>query len=439
LKKWGFLFPENMQIEQLYRLFEQHPRISTDTRKIIPDSIFFALKGDSFNGNLFAIEALEKGAAYAVVDEAPAKKDERLVQVKNSLTCLQQLAAFHRKKLGIPVLAITGTNGKTTTKELTAAVLSMKYKLCFTQGNLNNHIGVPLTLLQMDMSTEMAVIEMGANHPGEIDALCQIATPDFGLITNVGKAHLEGFGSFEGVVQTKTELYRFLKSKNGKCFVHSGDPVLRKHAGILEHICYGQFGDDFLQGELVSTDYYIVAKALFPKGWLYLKSKLIGSYNFDNILAAACIGHYFKIDPLLIQKAIENYTPSNNRSQLIETGTNKIIMDAYNANPTSMMAALQNFILINHPEKVLILGDMLELGPESETEHQKIVDFISANKFEQIFLVGKNFSQTNGPKTKKFDNAELLTDYLTKQPFKNKLILIKGSRGISLEKILGNL
>jgi len=440
LKKWGFLFQKNMEIEQLHRLFEQHPHISTDTRKIIPNSIFFALKGANFNGNQFAVQALKSGAAYAVIDEVPAEKNERLIEVKDSLKCLQQLAAFHRKKLGTPILAITGTNGKTTTKELTAAVLSMKYKLCFTQGNLNNHIGVPLTLLQMDSSTEMAVIEMGANHPGEIDALCQIAAPDFGLITNVGKAHLEGFGSFEGVVQTKTELYRFLKTKNGKCFVNAGDPVLNDQAKELDHISYGKSGDIFMQGEPASTDYFVVAKVLFPKGWLYLKSKLIGSYNFDNILAAACIGHYFQVDPLLIQKAIENYTPSNNRSQLIETGANKIIMDAYNANPTSMMASLHNFISIRHPQKVLILGDMLELGQESESEHQKIVDFISENEFEQVFLVGKNFSKTSDrQKTKKFDNAELLTDYLTKQPLENKLILIKGSRGISLEKTLGNL
>ncbi len=440
MKKWGFLFPEKMQIEQLHRLFEQHPHISTDTRKIIPGSIFFALKGANFNGNQFAVEALKSGAAYAVIDEAPVEENEKLIRVEDSMKCLQQLAAFHRKKLNTPILAITGTNGKTTTKELTAAVLSTKYKICFTQGNLNNHIGVPLTLLHMDSSTEMAVIEMGANHPGEIDALCQIASPDFGLITNVGKAHLEGFGSFEGVVQTKTELYRFLKTKNGKCFVNSDDPVLSEKAKDLNSINYGKLGNNFLQGELASTDYYVVAKALFTKGWLYLKSKLIGSYNFDNILAAACVGLYFQIDPLLIQKAIENYTPSNNRSQLIETGTNRIIMDAYNANPTSMMASLRNFVSINHPEKVLILGDMLELGQESEPEHQKIVDFIAENKFEPVFLIGKNFAKTNdGQKTKKFDNAELLANYLNKQPLINKLILIKGSRGISLEKILGNL
>lgn len=429
-----------MKIEELYQLFKQNPFVSTDTRKIIPNSIFFALKGENFNGNQFALGALASGASYAVIDEVPEIPNDRLIQVEDSLKCLQELAAFHRKELNIPVIAITGTNGKTTTKELTAAVLSKKYRVNFTQGNLNNHIGVPLTLLKMDSSTELAVIEMGANHPGEIDVLCQIASPDYGLITNVGKAHLEGFGSFEGVVQTKTEMFRFLKSKGGKCFVNADDKILSERASEIESIKYGQSDSANFQGELMETEYFVVAKVLFPKGWLYLKSKLIGKYNFSNILAAACIGNYFQVDPLLIQQAIENYTPSNNRSQLIETETNKIIMDAYNANPTSMMASLQNFTSIKHEQKVLILGDMLELGKESEIEHQKIVDYISANEFEQVILVGKNFSKTNnGIKEKKFDNAELLSDYLIKQPLRNKLILIKGSRGISLEKILGTL
>lgn len=428
-----------MKIEELYLLFEKNPAISTDTRKILPNSIFFALKGATFNGNLFAMDALQKGANFAVIDESPAISDSRLILVDDVLKCLQELAAFHRAKLNIPVLAITGTNGKTTTKELTSAVLSKKYKLCFTLGNLNNHIGVPLTLLRMDASTEMAVIEMGANHPGEIDALCKIASPDFGLITNVGKAHLEGFGSFEGVIQTKTELYRYLKSKNGKCFVNADDQVLSEHAKFLDHISYGLAEPSDLTGELIDSGFFVVVKVLFPKGWLYLKSKLIGSYNFNNILAAACVGKYFGVDPLQIQQAIEEYTPSNNRSQLIETASNKIIMDAYNANPSSMIAALQNFIPIAHPQKAIILGDMLELGAESGSEHQKIADFIS-EKFDEIFLVGKNFGKvTIGLKAKKFDNAELLTDYLIKQPLKSKLILVKGSRGISLEKVLGNL
>ena len=428
-----------MKIEELYQLFEKSPAVSTDTRKIIPNSIFFALKGANFNGNLFAFDALGKGASFAVVDEEPKIQDDRLIVVNDVLKCLQELATYHRQKLNIPVLAITGTNGKTTTKELTAAVLSKKYNLCFTQGNLNNHIGVPLTLLKMDTKTEMAVVEMGANHPGEIDQLCRIALPDFGLITNVGKAHLEGFGSYEGVIQTKTELYRFLKTKNGKCFVNADDPVLCEHAKMLEHITYGQAETSDLRGELIDSGFFVVGKALFPKGWLYLKSKLIGNYNLNNILAAACIGKYFGIDPLKIQKAIEEYTPSNNRSQLIETASNKIIMDAYNANPSSMMVALQNFISIAHSQKTIILGDMLELGTESESEHQKIADFVS-EKFDEIFLVGKNFRKVEiGVKAKKFDNAELLTDYLIKQPLKSKLILVKGSRGISLEKVLGNL
>jgi len=429
-----------MKIEELYTIFEKNSVISTDTRKIVPTSIFFALKGPNFNANHFAHEALKKGASYAVIDEEQDVPDKRFIRVDNVLKCLQKLATFHRLKLNIPVLAITGTNGKTTTKELAASVLSKKYKLCFTQGNLNNHLGVPLTLLQMDKTTEMAVIEMGASHPGEIDELCKIALPDFGIITNVGKAHLEGFGSFEGVVRTKTEMYRFLKSKNGKCFVNADDPILSKYASNLENIGYGQSDGCYLQGELAGIDFFVVAKVMFPKGWLYLKSKLIGSYNLNNILAAACIGKYFQVDPLDIQKAIEEYTPSNNRSQLIETGKNKVIMDAYNANPSSMMASLKNFMEISSPGKVIILGDMLELGQESENEHQKLADFVSVNGFSQIFLVGKNFCNVKiDAKAKKFDTAELLADYLTKQPLKSKLILVKGSRGISLEKILGSL
>ncbi len=440
MQKWGFLFPEGMKTEEIYSLFIQHPQISTDTRKIIPDSIFFALKGASFNGNLFAAEALEKGAAFAIVDEPVESSDSRIIRVDDVLKSLQDLAAFHRKKLALPVLAITGTNGKTTTKELTAAVLSKKYRLIFTQGNLNNHIGVPLTLLQLDQTHEMAVIEMGANHPGEIDTLCRIASPDFGLITNVGKAHLEGFGSFEGVIQTKTEMYRFLKEKNGRCFVNADNDILCNKLEGLSASRYGSSDDCDLCGEAASTDYFLTVKARFQKGWLYLKSKLIGAYNTENILAAACIGQFFNVDPLAIQEAIAAYTPSNNRSQLIESSSNTIIMDAYNANPTSMMAALKNFVSIEKSNKVLILGDMLELGEASITEHQRIVDFVSQYPFDEIILVGNNFAETQrDKKIKEFKHVELLSDYLTKQPLKNKLILMKGSRGISLEKIAGSL
>jgi UDP-N-acetylmuramoyl-tripeptide--D-alanyl-D-alanine ligase len=426
-----------MNIPGLYEIFLSHPVVTTDSRNIPKDSIFFALKGTNFNGNNFATDALQKGAAYAVIDEPIANSDERLLLVDDVLDCLQQLARYHRDQLGLPILAITGTNGKTTTKELIAAVLSKKFKTNFTQGNLNNHIGVPLTLLAMDRSTEIGVVEMGANHPGEIKILCEIANPDFGIITNIGKAHLEGFGSFEGVIRTKSELYNFLKDKGGKCFINADNVILNKQAHGLEQIKYGQSTSYYLAGELASIDNYLVIKALFPKGWLYLKSKLVGDYNFENLLAATCVGKYFEVDPILIQKALEDYIPSNNRSQLIRNDKNTIIMDAYNANPTSMMAALQNFANLKNDQKCVILGDMLELGETSQSEHQIIVDYIYNQDFSSIYLVGPNFMNTSDSnKKKKFDTIELLSNYLKTQPIENKLILIKGSRGIHLEKIL---
>ncbi len=426
-----------MEIANLYKLFSQYRIITTDSRNIPANSIFFALKGDNFNGNKFAVDALAKGAALAVIDEPEYAANDRMILVEDVLTSLQKLARFHRDQLKIPVLAITGTNGKTTTKELIAAVLSKKIKVNYTQGNLNNHIGVPLTILSMSPETELGIIEMGANHPGEIKLLCEIANPDFGLVTNMGKAHLEGFGSFEGVIKTKTEMYDFLRIKGGKCFINADNPLLVKQAKDLEQITYGKYDGYFLSGELGTTGYSLVVKALFPKGWLYLKSKLIGDYNFENLLAAACIGKYFEVDPLLIQKALEEYTPSNNRSQLIRKEKNTIIMDAYNANPTSMMMALANFANIQNNQKCVILGDMLELGEASDEEHQKIVDFVELQNFSDIYFVGPEFKKAiAGNKKKKFDNAELLSNYLKTQPIENKLILIKGSRGIHLEKIL---
>jgi len=426
-----------MDLPSLYKIFLNHPNITTDSRNIPIGSIFFALKGANFNGNKFAADALQKGAAYAIIDEPVAISDERLILVDDVLARLQRLARYHRDQLGLPILAITGTNGKTTTKELIAAVLSKKFKTNFTQGNLNNHIGVPLTILAMNNSTEIGVVEMGANHPGEIKFLCEIANPDFGIITNIGKAHLEGFGSFEGVIRTKSELYNFLMIKGGKCFINADNAILNKQAQSLEQIKYGQSTSFFMAGELASIDNYLVIKGLFPKGWLYLKSKLVGDYNFENLLAAACVGKYFDVDPILIQKAIEEYTPANNRSQLIRNKKNTIIMDAYNANPTSMMAALQNFANLKNNNKCVILGDMLELGETSQNEHQIIVDFIECQDFELIFLVGTNFmNTTDSDKKKKFNNVELLSNYLKTQPIENKFVLIKGSRGIHLEKIL---
>lgn len=426
-----------MEISNLYSIFLNHPTVTTDSRNIPANSLFFALKGENFNGNDFAAEALNKGAAFAVIDESAFATDNRMILVDNVLLCLQQLANYHRNQLGLPILAITGTNGKTTTKELITAVLSKKFKVESTKGNLNNHIGVPLTLLSMTKNTEFGVVEMGANHPGEIKALCEIANPDFGLITNIGKAHLEGFGSFEGVIRTKSEMYDFIRNKGGKCFLNADNPILVKQAEGIEQIRYGTSTIYFMPGEIASTGNYLVAKALFSKGWLYLNSKLVGDYNFENLLAAACIGKFFGIDPLLIQEAIADYTPSNNRSQLIQKEKNAIIMDAYNANPTSMLAALSNFASIRHDSKCIILGDMLELGESSAEEHQKIADFIETQNFAEVFLVGPQFKNTvNIKEKKKFDQVELLSNYLKTQPIENKLILIKGSRGIHLEKIL---
>lgn len=426
-----------MQIEQFYSIFLNHPTITTDSRNIPENSIFFALKGTSFNGNLFTADALKKGAAFAVIDEPEYQTSDHCILVDNVLSFLQKLARYHRDQLGLPILAITGTNGKTTTKELVAAVLSKKFRIKYTQGNLNNHIGVPLTLLSMNRETEMGIVEMGANHPGEIKTLCQIADPDYGIITNIGKAHLEGFGSLEGVIRTKSELYDHLRAKGGKCFINADNEILTKQAYELDKITYGKSTSNYLSGDVAGAGNYLVAKALFQKGWLYLNSRLIGNYNLENILAAACVGKFFEVDPLLIQDAINSYTPSNNRSQLIKSGTNTIIMDAYNANPTSMMASLSNFINLNEKPKCLILGDMLELGETSGEEHQKIVDFIGKYDFAAIYLVGHEFKNTRcGQKEKKFEQVELLSNYLKTQPIENKLILIKGSRGIHLEKIL---
>ena len=426
-----------MEIASLYAIFRNHSIVSTDTRNIPINSIFFALKGANFNGNAFASEALSKGASYCVIDEQEFALNDKMILVDNVLKSLQQLANYHRNQLGLPILAITGTNGKTTTKELITAVLSNKFRVDSTKGNLNNHIGVPLTLLSMDESTEFGVVEMGANHPGEIKILCDIANPDFGIVTNIGKAHLEGFGSFEGVIKTKSELYDFIRNKGGKCFINADNSLLSKQAEGIETISYGESTSYYMTGELASTDNYLVVKALFPKGWLYLKSNLVGNYNFENLLAAACIGKYFEVDPILIQDAIAQYTPSNNRSQLIKKANNTIIMDAYNANPTSMMAALKNFGAIQHANKCLILGDMLELGDASAEEHQKITDFIEEQAFSDVYLVGPQFKNTiDRTQKKKFEQVELLSIYLKTQPIENKLILIKGSRGIHLEKVL---
>lgn len=424
-------------IETIYKIYKSYPNVSTDSRNINPDSIFFALKGENFNGNKFAADALEKGAICAVIDEKEFEIPGKTILVDDVLQTLKELANYHRKMLALPILAITGTNGKTTTKELIAAVLSKRYKVSFTQGNLNNHIGVPLTLLKMDKTTEIGVVEMGANHPGDIDDLCKIAEPDFGIITNIGKAHLEGFGSFQGVINTKTELYRYIKAKNGTIFYNLDNPLLAELTQeIPNKISYGEKNADF-RAELVTSPPYVHLKAWFPKGVLYLNTQLTGDYNYENILAAACIGNYFKVDPLDIQNALKEYTPKNNRSQLIVRNNLRITMDAYNANPTSMQASIKSFINNNQGSFHLILGDMLELGEYSDEEHKAILKLLNDLGIVNVYTVGKQFGKfAPGFGFKSFDNVDFLCETLQKNPIQNGNVLIKGSRGIQLEKAL---
>ncbi|SHE99486.1 UDP-N-acetylmuramoyl-tripeptide--D-alanyl-D-alanine ligase [Mariniphaga anaerophila] len=426
-----------MTIEEIYKIYLTHPMVITDSRKIELGCLFFALKGEKFNGNKFAANAIQKGAAFAVIDEEEYEIPGKTVLVKNVLTALQDLAHYHREQLGIPIIGITGSNGKTTTKELIAAVLEKKYNIVFTQGNFNNHIGVPLTLLQMNSDTEIGVVEMGANHPYEIGELCSIADPDYGIITNIGRAHLEGFGSFETIKETKAELYKHVCGKKGVVFYNRDNSVLEELInGYSNKISYGETNADFV-GEPVFSPPYIHAKVNFPKGVLYLNTRLTGRYNFENILAAACIGNYFKVDPLEIQEAVGNYRPQNNRSQLVEKNGLKIIMDAYNANPTSMQASIDSFVSMFAPPRVLILGDMLELGEKSPEEHLQILEQTKKHPFEAVFLVGplfnkaaQNYSYLTFP-----DSGELCR-YLIQNPIKAGAVLVKGSRGIQLEKVL---
>jgi len=436
--KLFFIFEFMTSMEQIYTIFENYPRISTDSRGIEPGSIFFALKGENFNGNQFAADALKKGAAYAIVDQREFTISEKTILVDDVLQSLKNLANFHRKKLAIPVLAITGTNGKTTTKELVSAVLAKKFKTGFTQGNLNNHIGVPLTLLEMDKGTEFGVVEMGANHRGEIAELCTIAEPNYGIITNIGKAHLEGFGSFEGVKKAKAELYHYLEQNNGTVFYDSGNPILTELArGLNKKISYGTTDADFT-GELLKSPPFLNLKANFRKGVLYINTHLMGDYNFENVMAAACIGNYFGVDPLEIQQALNNYHPVNNRSQLVEKNGLKITMDAYNANPTSMQASIKSFLSKVSGNSLLILGDMLELGEFSRDEHIAILELLQNYPGTQVLVVGKHFAEiAHNFNCRSFENVNQLCHYLQKNKISAGEILIKGSRGIQLEKALG--
>lgn len=416
---------EPMKTAFVYSLFKKSTGISTDTRKIKKGSLFFALKGARFNGNAFALEALKKGASYAVVDEEiNADEDERIILVKNVLETLQKLAKHHRTKLDIPILALTGSNGKTTSKELIHAVLSKKFKTLATEGNLNNHIGVPLTLLSFTEGTEIGVVEMGANHQKEIESLCDIAMPDYGYITNFGKAHLEGFGGFSGVVKGKTELYRFLKKNQGQAFVNLDDTIqMEKSRGLKRHL----FGKAVTA--LQTTPF---VKASFEKN--ILQTQLIGAHNLENIKAAIAVGTHFKITPKDIIAAIENYVPKNNRSQITSRGGASILLDAYNANPSSMRVALENFNRLEADLKILILGDMFELGKTSEFEHQEIVKIAENQCFDEIHLIGSHFSKTNVHQAIQHQSFEDF--YQSFRPKKNAYYLIKGSRAMALERIL---
>ncbi len=427
-----------MKTARLHQKFLLCSGIDTDTRKIRQDSIFFALKGENFNGNAFAEEALKKGARYAVVDQKEyAKNNEEYILVKDSLEALQKLAIFHRNYLGIPILAITGSNGKTTTKELINAVLSKKFKTVATVGNLNNHIGVPLTLLSMDEETEMGIVEMGANHILEIEFLCTIANPDYGYITNFGKAHLEGFGSLEGVIKGKTELYKHLQERKKLIFLNLDDEIQKKHSEYKHTFSFGQTpeADIHLQYKNDKKAGVLFNKTLFT-------SQLSGDYNSKNIAAALCIGLYFKVNFDDIQTAIQDYEPKSNRSQVISAGTNFIIMDAYNANPSSMHAALENFQkLETHKQKIAILGDMFELGEAAPTEHQIIVNFVKNSDFSETYLLGENFRQTdvNSDFIFKFKSIESLKQHLEENDYRNCYFFIKGSRGMALERVLDSI
>ena len=417
-------------VEKLYQLYQQHPRICTDTRNIIPDSIFFCLKGENFDGNNFATQALEAGAAYVVTERQDLKDNPHCVVVDDSLKTLQQLARYHRQQLRIPVIDITGTNGKTTTKELVAAVLSRKYKTCYTQGNLNNHIGVPLTLLSITNEHEMAIVEMGANHPGEIADLCTLSMPNYGLITNIGTAHIEGFLSKENIITTKKALYRSVMGCKGTLFVNIDDDILMQGLNYQPIVTYAAQQPADLNGKIVRND-GLISIELFKKE---VNTHLTGAYNLYNMLAAAAVGQYFGVNEEDICAAIADYQPANHRSQVEHKGSNTIIADYYNANPTSMTAALHNLIGIEHSHKVAIIGDMRELGSVSHEEHARIIKLCKDNNIETYF-VGGEFQQQLAGDPHSFANVEAANEFIATHPIRDALILVKGSHSIHLDKL----
>lgn len=428
-----------MKIEDLYSLFREHPIVVKDTRLNVEDAIYFSLKGGNFDGNVYARDALDKGAAYAVIDNEEFKSDERMILVDDALRALQNLARYHRKKLGLPILALTGSNGKTTTKELIYSVLSQKYKCWATQGNYNNHIGVPLTILQMNEGTEIGVVEMGANNPGEIAALCDIAYPDYGYITNFGRVHLEGFGNLQGVIEGKTEMYRYLAAHDKMVFVNAIDRVQMELTASMKRYVIGknkELANEDTGCEVRFVDADPLVRMEFEGQ--EIRSELIGAYNYQNMAAAACIGKYFKVDTEDIPKGIQSYHPSNNRSQVIQRESNTIILDAYNANPNSMEAAIANLKGLKAQQKVAILGDMFEVGTDSAIEHQKIAELINSKLVNSVFLIGENFAEValDSERVKIFPKYEDFRTHFATLDFKDTTFLVKASRGMALERVL---
>jgi len=439
-----------LKTKELYEIYKKFPVITTDTRNLPPHSIFFALKGEKFDGNEFAGKAVESGCEFAVVDNAKYANNKQIILVDNVLKSLQELANYHRKQFNIPIFAITGTNGKTTTKELISSVLAKKFKTHYTKGNLNNHIGVPITLLSMPFDTEIAIIEMGANHPKEIEFLCKIAEPTHGLITNIGKAHIQGFGSFEGVIKTKSELYQHLIKNGGIIFYNSDNEILRKLEKTRKTETYGTKNADILGFEVSAEPFLAIKWTTQPDKTIeplwsgkdrHIQTQLIGSYNFENVLAAISVGVHFQIDKSLIKQALEEYKSTNNRSQYQKTEANDLILDAYNANPSSMSAALDNFSKIQSDSKMVILGDMLELGEISENEHFNILKKVETANIKNAIFVGEIFFKLCSKSSAyiSFKKWMECAEFLIQNKPHNKLILIKGSRGIQLEKIIPHL
>ncbi len=422
-------------IENLYQKFLACGSVSTDTRSIAEGSLFFALKGERFNGNQFARQALKKGAAYTVIDEPEHRHDDRCLLVDDALTALQNLAHHHRRELNIPVIGINGTNGKTTTKELLHAVLSQKYQTLATRGNLNNHIGVPLTLLQLMAETELAIIELGANHVGEIAALCRIAHPTHGLTTNIGKAHLEGFGGLEGAIRGESEQYDYLRKTGGTVFINSQDPLLSNMGKRFAQPYYYPAPGDYFACTLLSADPFVVYQA---EGRAPVETQLVGAYNFENIAAALCLGKYFDVPAAAADEAIRSYQPANKRSQVVRQGSNTIILDAYNANPDSMQAAIRNLETMQATQKAVILGDMYELGDTAEVEHRALGKLLAPGSIQRVLFCGELMRAAHEacPRSDYFPKKADLEAHLRQHPIKDSTVLIKGSRGMAMETVV---